>query len=198
MPQRTLYEGEGKGMDYKMNKKIFLGILLIAASFAIVSFNSIFNLTGYAITEELPNLIPLKDLVISLILFFLGGFLVLTSGLEYRVPERIPSGTFYAKRFRSQLHPELGYHLHPEYLAGASYKDTKYFITIENGNYIAVPHREGARATKPPVDLSSKSAKKALKSDLYEELKKLKKRSIHRAPSTREGLITLFSVDEID
>jgi len=193
-------------------KKRIIGILLIVAGIIGIVYAS--SITGSVIGSSDSSV---KLSFVSLLSFLIGGVLLLTSKrLEERVPEGtfndqdianllrqskqgVPSGEFYAQRFIGHLHPEEGYHIHPSYLDGAQYKDAKYFITVEDGYFVAVPHNEGARGGKPPIDLSSKSAIKALKTDMYEEFKKLLKRGSYRSvPSAnRNGVIRLFRVDEL-
>lgn len=196
-----------------MNKKRIIGILLILAGIIGMIYTN--SITGSAIGSSDSST---KWNLISLLGFLIGGIFLLTSKrLEERVPagtfddsayvadalrrskQGVPAGEFYAQRFIGKLHSEQGYHIHPSYLDRAQYKDAKYFITIEDGYFVAVPHNEGARGGKPPVDISSKSAQKALKTDIYEELKKLLKRGSYRpVPSTnRNGVIRLFRVDEL-
>jgi hypothetical protein len=181
---------------------IYIGLFLFLSS-----ASSNMNITGMAISENTFKLTSIWFYSFSFV-FVLVGILLAVSG-EYgglvdalrNSKQGVPKGEFQAARYIAArgLDPEGGYHIHVSYLDGGQYKDSKYFITIKDGQFVAVAHNEGARGAKPPVDLGTKNAKKQLFVDLYEEFKKLKKRHQYReVPSKdREGVIVLGSVDEI-
>jgi hypothetical protein len=179
-----------------MNLKRVSGFILVVIGTFLVLNNP--SITGFSIKDSfsIPSFV-VKQLLGTILI--LGGIFLVSAEAIRHSRQGVPAGTFYAARFIGRLDSEEGYHIHPSYLEGPHYKDSKYFITIENGYFVAVPHNEGARKTSPPIDLSTKSAIKALRSDLYEEFKKLKKRSSYRqVPSVdRGGLVRLFGVDEI-
>jgi hypothetical protein len=201
-----------------MRIKKVLGFLSCFLAVTIAFSN--LSITGNVIVPAIGNGI---SSILALVFFLVGFGLLFGSVLDghedplYRKKEdlesrlkieslnseregvSLPSGTFYGgPAYTAKLHSEIGYHAHLLY----DNKDTNYFITISNGYFIAVPHGEGVRKSeKAHLDLKSNSARKRIKVDIRDELRKLKKRDNYRpvptSESEKEGLIYLFKTDEI-